>query len=106
MKWWWSAMLLEIFANNVKYYRFNYKRNDSLKIGLSQQELSELCDLSTRYISDIERAKYSPPIPTIEVIAKSLKVEPNLLFIKNQKALDLPDTVELYRIEKYGKNHY
>lgn len=90
-------MLMNIFAENVRYYRFNYKRADDLKIGLSQEELAELCDLSTHYISDIERAKYSPSIPTIERIASSLKIKPSLLFEKNTSASKLPPSVELYR---------
>lgn len=90
-------MLMRIFAENIRYYRFNYKRKDELKIGLSQEELAELCDLSTHYISDIERAKYSPSIPTIEVIAKSLDIKPSMLFEKNPLASKLPSSVELYR---------
>ena len=96
-------MLLKIFAENVKYYRFTYKRTDDLKVGLSQEELAELCDLSTHYISDIERAKYSPTIPTIEVIAKGLNIKPSLLFEENPLAKEMPSSVELFR--KASKNN-
>jgi transcriptional regulator with XRE-family HTH domain len=90
-------MLLKIFADNIKYYRFTYKRNDELKIGLSQEELAEICDLSTHYISDLEHAKYSPSIPTIEVIAKGLNIKPSLLFEENILSKELPSSVELFR---------
>ena len=90
-------LLLNIFAENIKYYRFTYKRNDELKVGLSQEELAELCDLSTHYISDIEHAKYSPSIPTIEIIAKGLNIKPSLLFEENPLTKELPSSVELFR---------
>ena len=65
----------KILSDNVKYYRF--------KNGYTQEELAEKCDLSPRYLSDIENAKGNIPIDTLENIAKYLKVEPYLL-IKEQ----------------------
>ena len=50
---------------------------------LTQEQLAEKCELSPRYISDIENFKGNIPIDTLENIAKYLKVEPYLL-IKEQ----------------------
>jgi len=38
-----------IFSNNVRYYR--------KKVGMTQEHLAELCDLSTSYIKQIESGK-------------------------------------------------
>ncbi len=84
--------LIDIFRKNVKYYRFMKE--------YSQEKLGELSGLSTHYISDIEQGKYSPSIPTIECIAKSLQIEPYLLFIANPKADQLSSRVDIHRKNK------
>ena len=65
----------KVLGVNVKYYRF--------LIGYTQEQLAEKCELSPRYISDIENFKGNISIDTLENIAKYLKVEPYLL-IKEQ----------------------
>lgn len=65
----------KVLGVNVKYYRF--------LIGYTQEQLAEKCELSPRYISDIENFKGNIPIDTLENIAKYLKIEPYLL-IKEQ----------------------
>ena len=65
----------KVLGVNVKYYRF--------LIRYTQEQLAEKCELSPRYISDIENFKGNIPIDTLENIAKYLKVEPYLL-IKEQ----------------------
>ena len=65
----------KVLGVNVKYYRF--------LIGYTQEQLAEKCELSPRYISDIENFKGNIPIDTLENIAKYLKVAPYLL-IKEQ----------------------
>ena len=65
----------KVLGVNVKYYRF--------LIGYTQEQLADKCELSPRYISDIENFKGNIPIDTLENIAKYLKVEPYLL-IKEQ----------------------
>ncbi len=62
----------DLLIFNVKYYR--YKNN------LSQEKLAELCNLSPRYITDIERGLHCPTIPKIELISKALNIEPYELF--------------------------
>lgn len=64
--------LKELLLFNIKYYR--YLNN------MSQEKLAELCKLSPRYVTDIERGLHCPSIPKIEKIAKALNVEPAVLF--------------------------
>jgi len=65
--------LRDLLIFNIKYYRYvnNY----------SQERLAELSKLSPRYITDVERGLHCPTIPKIESIAKSLNIEPHILFI-------------------------
>lgn len=81
--------LIDIFKQNVKFYRFNKN--------YSQEQLAEMCGLSTHYISDIENGKYSPSIPTIERVAKALEITPDLLFVDNPKAKKLSARVDIHR---------
>ena len=76
----------KILSGNVKYYRF--------KNGYTQEELAEKCDLSPRYLSDIENAKGNVPIDTLEIIAYYLKVEPYIL-LKERKNKPLPKRVNM-----------
>ena len=73
-------------SNNVKYYRF--------KSRYTPEELAEKCDLSPRYLSDIENAKGNIPIDTLEVIAYYLKVEPYMLIKEHQNKV-LPKRVNM-----------
>lgn len=64
--------LKDLLIFNIKYFRF--------KNNMSQEKLAELCGFSSRYMTDIERGKHCPTIDKIEIIAKSLKMEPYELF--------------------------
>ena len=66
------SSLRDLLIFNIKYYR--YLNN------LSQEKLAELCKLSPRYITDVERGLHCPTIPKIESIAKALNIEPYVLF--------------------------
>lgn len=65
--------LRDLLIFNIKYYRYvsNY----------SQEKLAELSKLSPRYITDVERGLHCPTIPKLEIIAKSLNIEPYQLFM-------------------------
>ena len=76
----------KVLSDNVKYYRF--------KIGLTQEELAEKCDVSPRYLSDIENSRGNIPIDTLEVIAYYLKVEPYML-LKEHNHKTLPKRVNM-----------
>lgn len=73
--------LSELLVFNIKYYRYinNY----------SQEKLAELCSLSSRYITDVERGLHCPTINKIEAIARALKVEPYELFKNNKRDKDI-----------------
>ena len=64
--------LRELLIFNIKYYR--YANN------ISQEKLAELCNLSPRYITDIERGMHCPTINKLELIAQALNLEPYVLF--------------------------
>ena len=64
--------LRDLLIFNIKYYRYLN--------GYSQEKLAKLSNLSSRYITDVERGLHCPSIPKLEAIAKSLNVEPFILF--------------------------
>lgn len=69
--------LKDLLIFNIKYYRYvnNY----------SQEKLAELSKLSPRYITDVERGLHCPTIPKLESIAKSLNIEPYILFMNEDR---------------------
>lgn len=73
--------LKDLLIFNIKYYRYvnNY----------SQERLAELSELSSRYITDVERGLHCPTIPKIESIAKSLNIEPYQLFVNVDRDADI-----------------
>lgn len=64
-------ILKECFAINLKWYRFNKS--------YTQEQLAELSNLTAKYISALERGKFSPSLSKIEAIANALEIEPYLL---------------------------
>ena len=60
--------LKDRFRTSVKHYRLTNK--------LSQKQLAEKVDLTVKYISDIERGKFTPSLDVIETIASVFKVDP------------------------------
>jgi transcriptional regulator with XRE-family HTH domain len=65
--------ILEAFAGNLKAERLCRK--------LSQEALAAKAGLSVSYISMLERGQRSPPLDTLEVLAKSLSVKPTDLLV-------------------------
>lgn len=63
-----SYVLKECFSINLKWYRINR--------GYTQEKLAELSNLTPKYISDLERGKFSPSLAKLESIAHALKLEP------------------------------
>ena len=60
--------LLTRFAGNVKRLRAKKK--------LSQKALADKVGISVSYVSMLERGQRSPPLETIEKMAKALSVSP------------------------------
>lgn len=65
---------VKLFGERVKYHR---KRQ-----GLSQEKLSELCELHPTYIGQIERGEKNASLDTIMRICKGLEISPEDLFEK------------------------
>ena len=66
---------LEFFRLNVKHYRE--------ELGLSQTQLSIICDCGTGTIGGIESGKAKPSFDMMLKIAEALKVTPADLFIRD-----------------------
>jgi len=63
--------LLEVFAENLRVERARAK--------LTQQDVAEKAEISISYVSMLERGERSPPLDTLEKIAKALKLAPAAL---------------------------
>ena len=63
----------EIFRQNLKYYRN--------KLNLTQEQLSERSDISSDYLSEIERGKRTPSFKRLDLIANALGIEVYKLFL-------------------------
>jgi transcriptional regulator with XRE-family HTH domain len=62
----------EVLARNLKINR--------LKLGLTQEKLSEKAEISTHYLAMVELAKKFPSAGMLERLAAALEVEPHELF--------------------------
>ena len=69
------AEYLENFRLNMKYYRE--------KLGISQSQLSIICDCGTGTIGGIESGKAKPSFDMLIKIAEALKITPADLFIRD-----------------------
>ena len=67
----------EIIGKRIKEIR--------LEKFLTQEELAEMCNLSTSYISCIETAKKIPSMKSLEKLGKSLDVTVKSFLVGNQK---------------------
>lgn len=65
-----------ILGKKVRYYRN--------KKGYTQAILAEMCDLSPRYISDIENANGNIRIETLQNIARCLEVKSYQLLLDEE----------------------
>lgn len=95
---------LKFIGNNIRLARLN--------MGLTQETLAEKCDVSTNYISSLERGISSGSIPLIINICDILNITPNFLFnhsINMKKKLndniDMMDSeILLYYLKLDDKN--
>ena len=58
-----KVSLKDRFRSSVKYFRIKNK--------LSQEQLAEKTDLTDKYISDIERGRFTPSLDVIEKISEA-----------------------------------
>ena len=68
----------DILKTNIKFYR--NLRN------FTQEQLGELCGISTDYISELERGKKVPSIKRLDYIAKALNIEIYKFFIETSSS--------------------
>ncbi|MBK7576613.1 MAG: helix-turn-helix transcriptional regulator [Ignavibacteria bacterium] len=64
----------ENLGNNIRRYR--------LKKGLTQEQLSQLSDVSEAYLSKLEAGRRNPTVTVLAKIAEILGVELEMLFRK------------------------
>lgn len=75
------SKLSDLLIFNIKYYRYLN--------GYSQEKLAEMCKLSPRYLTDIERGIHCPPISKLEIIAKALNIEAYRLLMNEERDKDI-----------------
>ncbi len=83
--------LMDIVGLNVKWYRYQE--------GLTQEKFAEMANFKMAYVSIVENGEANLTLNNIEIIAKTLKVEPEVLFNKEtaSKAKGLPKRVYMYQ---------
>ena len=72
-------------GENIKYYRY--------KLNYSQEQLSEKCGFSNRYISDLETCRSTVKLDTLTKIAEVLKIETYKLLMPTDNLPPLPKSV-------------
>lgn len=75
-----------VFSKNLRYYRLLNK--------LTQEELANKSDLTDKYISDLERAQFSPSLEKLEVIANALNIESYKLLKNENDVSKLPNRLD------------
>jgi transcriptional regulator with XRE-family HTH domain len=78
--------LRKVVADNIRGFRNN--------LGISQEALALDSDVDRAYVGRIERFEFSVSLDILEKLAKTLKIEPNILLIKDayKKSPPLKDT--------------
>lgn len=71
--------LLTIFSNNMRIRR--------KKLGFTQKDLANKCEISSSFITDIELCKKAPSFNNINKIAKALEAPPWSFFIENGNSI-------------------
>lgn len=61
-----KSSLIETLAQNVRHYRH--------QLGMSQEELADICHLHRTYIGSVERRERNVTLATLEILAKGLGV--------------------------------
>lgn len=81
-----SSATKKLLGKNVKYFR--YKNN------LTQEKLAERCDLSPRYISDIENGNGNISIDTLTKLSENLNIKTYDL-LKPRNIKELPQRINM-----------
>ena len=72
-----KSLLIETLAQNLRYFRH--------QLGISQEELADICHLHRTYIGSVERCERNITLSTLETLAKGLGVSVCALLIPRDK---------------------
>jgi transcriptional regulator with XRE-family HTH domain len=85
--------ILKIFSTNIKKIRQN--------LGYTQRKFSELINLSTGYIAEIELGRKFPSVHVLQQLIDLLKIEPYELFISDSTNIEkIRNTILINKIKK------
>ncbi len=90
--------LRDILKTNIKYYR--------IKANLTQEDLAEKADVTSKYISDLERGIFNVSLEKLEQIAETLNIEAYLLLKDDYKNEIIPTKVDMVTKTRKSKKHY
>ena len=90
--------LRDILKTNIKYYR--------IKANLTQEDLAEKADVTSKYISDLERGIFNVSLEKLEQIAEALNIEAYLLLKDDYKNEVIPIKVDMITKTRKSKKHY
>jgi len=62
-----KSPLINILAQNLRYFRH--------QLGISQEELADICHLHRTYIGSVERCERNVTLTTLDTLAKGLGVK-------------------------------
>ena len=88
--------LRDILKTNIKYYR--------IKANLTQEDLAENANVTSKYISDLERGIFNVSLEKLEQIAEALKIEAYLLLKDDYKNEVIPIKVDMITKTRKSKN--
>lgn len=90
--------LRDILKTNIKYYR--------IKANLTQEDLAEKANVTSKYISDLERGIFNVSLEKLEQIANTLNIEAYLLLKDDFRDVVIPTKVDMVTKTRKSKRHY
>lgn len=60
-----KSPIIEILAQNLRYFRH--------RLGISQEELADICHLHRTYIGSVERCERNVTLKTLETLSKRFR---------------------------------
>ena len=90
--------LRDILKTNIKYYR--------IKAYLTQEDLAEKANVTSKYISDLERGIFNVSLEKLEQIANALNIEAYLLLKDDFRDVVIPTKVDMITKTRKSKRHY
>lgn len=90
--------LRDILKTNIKYYR--------IKANLTQEDLAEKANVTSKYISDLERGIFNVGLEKLEQIASALNIEAYLLLKDDYINEIIPSKVDMVTKTRKSKKHY